>query len=136
MLRPGDPPAMGVRHDVDLLLWTFPACTDSQWQPKHEGTLDAFGFVQASKVQKKYTMCSPNMLYSVIAEPKRHIFFYKAQYGTAEFLKNRFSGRVQIGQQRLFEMDKDATEICGMIVEDEVTVLITANEINVFQVNA
>ena len=56
------------------------------WQPtnegngrvtwNHVGTLDAFGFVHASKKEQKFTSCSPDMSYAVICDVRNHVFTY------------------------------------------------------------
>lgn len=46
-LFPDQPPALGLRHDVDVLLWQ-PYGKADEWTVKHEGTLLAFGYVQVN----------------------------------------------------------------------------------------
>ena len=57
------------------------------WQPRaqeepgeenwtHVSTLDAFGFVHASKKDQRFTTCSPDASYSVICDVRNHIFAY------------------------------------------------------------
>jgi hypothetical protein len=53
-------PAICLRHDVDGCLWQFESPQeDGQWPCTHIGTFLAFGYVQASKQQKKFCTCSP-----------------------------------------------------------------------------
>lgn len=135
--RPGALPAIVLRSDVDALIWV-PKCTPSNpsdWSLNHEATLNAFGYVQASKQQKKYIQCSPNADYAIICEPHRHVFIYKMNNNSAIGLKKRGGGKVTIGQQKLFSMEEQ-DEILGMVVENEITILLTEKYIFVLQINA
>lgn len=40
------PPALGVRHDVDILMWQINQNENSDFEIKHKGTLHAFGYIQ------------------------------------------------------------------------------------------
>lgn len=44
-LSPEMPPALGIRHDVDVCLWQ-PVLDAGNFNCRHEGTLLAFGYVQ------------------------------------------------------------------------------------------
>ncbi|XP_058821774.1 nudC domain-containing protein 1 [Topomyia yanbarensis] len=129
-LRPGFPAALALRHDVDACLWLQQAGTD--WSLRHEGTLHAFGYVQASKQQRKFLTCSPDLDYAVICEAERHVFIYKASYGTASGLRNRNGPQVTIGQQQLVALEGSG-EILGICCENDYTVLLTEKQILVLQ---
>lgn len=143
--RPGQPPSLAIRNDVDVFLWLPQNATTNQlnshsdainWQLQHEGTINAFGYIQASKQQKKYLRCSPDMSYALICEPHRHIFIYKMGHAGASGLKHRTSGaKVNIGQQKLVTMD-ETDEVVGISVEDDVTILLTQKHIICLQINA
>ncbi|KAG4074333.1 hypothetical protein HA402_008742 [Bradysia odoriphaga] len=135
--RPGALPAIVIRSDVDALIWApkFSPTNPSDWSLSHEATLNAFGYVQASKQQKKYIQCSPNADYAIICEPHRHVFIYKMNNSSALGLKKRGGGKVTIGQQKLFSMEEQ-DEILGMVVENEITILLTEKYIFVLQINA
>lgn len=45
-LHDAAPPALGLRHDVDVCIWQPYNESDSSWQLKHEGTLFALGYIQ------------------------------------------------------------------------------------------
>jgi len=52
--------AICLRHDVDGCVWQLDAPQeDGQWPCTHIGTFPAFGYVQASKQQKKFCTCAP-----------------------------------------------------------------------------
>ncbi|KFB38895.1 AGAP000648-PA-like protein [Anopheles sinensis] len=125
-LRAGQPAAIVLRQDVDACLWQLqPQASPDACQMQHEGTLHAFGYVQASKRQQKFLACSPDFGYAVICESERRLFIYKGSYGGAGAgLRNRNGPQVSLGQQRLVSLD-DAGEILGICCEKEVTLLMT-----------
>lgn len=141
-MRAGQPSAFALRSDVDVFLW-LPQITlnlsDNQNYKlsfEHEGTLNAFGYVQASKQERKYIQCSQDMSYAVICEPRRHLFIYKMTYSSAAGLKNRSSGlRACIGQQKLATMDEN-DEVLGILCETEVIILLTRTHVICYQINA
>lgn len=139
-LRANSPTAFALRSDVDACIWlpNVQANQDGQinLHMRHEGTLNAFGYVQASKQQKKFLRCSPDMKYSIICEAHRHIFVYKANYDTATGLKNRnTSTKLSIGQQKLITMDK-TDEVLGIVCENETTILLAQKQILCLQINS
>lgn len=147
-LRTAHPSAVVVRNDVDACVWlpllntashhSTTTNTDAavNWQLQHEGTINALGYVQASKQLKKYMRCSPDMSYAIIAEPNRHIFIYKMGHTGAAGLKYRGNGaKLSVGQQHLITMDEN-DEIVGIYAEDNATILLTQNNIIVLQVKA
>ena len=55
-------PAICLRHDVDGCLWQMDSPKDEKdWPKTHIGTFLAFGYVQASKQQKKFCTCAPGL---------------------------------------------------------------------------
>lgn len=141
-LRRGQPPSLAIRNDVDVCIWLPQTANINllnsdtiNWQLQHEGTINAFGYIQASKQQKKYLRCSPDMSYALICEPHRHIFIYKMGHAGAAGLKHRSSGAtVNLGQQRLVTMD-ETDEVVGISVEDDITILLTQKHIICLQIN-
>ncbi|CAF5124988.1 unnamed protein product, partial [Rotaria magnacalcarata] len=50
-----NPPSLCIRHDVDGLIWHINSITSNDQLPwTHEATLNAFGYVQASKQNRKF----------------------------------------------------------------------------------
>lgn len=128
ILRPGYPKAIAIRlsgiPDSCLFLQTF---TGDDWSLKHEGTLHAFGYVSASKKEKKFMLSSPDLSYAVICESIRHLFIYKGQYDTAGGLRRRSGPQSLIGQQKLVTFDGSNGEILGISVENDIIFLLTEN---------
>lgn len=138
-LRAGNPLAFALRSDVDTCIWLPNIqynAVETTLNVKHEGTLNAFGYIQASKQQKKFMQCSPDMSYAIICEPHRHIFVYKSKYDTASGLKNRnSSAKISIGQQKLITMD-ESDEVLGIVCQNETTILLTRNHVLCLQINS
>lgn len=132
-LRPNYSSAIALRHDVDACIWQ-PQLTASDWLINHEGTLNAFGYVQASKQQKKFQQCSPDFNYAIICETNRNIFIYYSRFNTDGELKNRKGGKSAIGEQKLVTLD-GGDEILGINCMDDVTILLTENSVICLQVN-
>ncbi|XP_023303289.2 nudC domain-containing protein 1 [Lucilia cuprina] len=125
-LRPGFPLAIATRQDVDCCLWLqqYNPSKPDEWSVRHEGNLHAFGYVQASKQQKKFMDCSPDLGYAIIAESYRHVFLYKTKYDTASGLRNRNGPQVSIGKQHLITLE-DAGEVLGLTTANSVATLLT-----------
>lgn len=121
-LQANKTPSIVTRYDVDGIVWTFKS--DPEWTFQHEGTLNAFGYVQASKQQKKFMSCSPDFSYTIICEPERHVFLYKNRYDNVSQLRNRTGVKSSIGQQKLIVLENTG-EVLGMIVENEFTLFLT-----------
>jgi hypothetical protein len=53
-------PAICLRHDVDGCVWQLESPQENgHWPCTHIGTFPAFGYVLASKQQKKFCTCAP-----------------------------------------------------------------------------
>lgn len=138
-LRAGSPSAFALRSDVDACIWLphiqTGAAGEVSLNVKHEGTVNAFGYIQASKQQKKFMQCAPDMNYAIICEPHRHIFVYKSSYATAAGLKNRNSStKISIGEQKLITMD-ETDEVLGVVCQNECTILLTQKHVLCLQIN-
>lgn len=136
VLRPGFPKAIAVRNDVDCCLWLQSVSpSDEDWALRHEATLHAFGYIQASKRERKYLMCSPDTNLAVICESSRHVFIYKNSYNTASGLRKRSGPQLTIGQQKLVSFDGSNGDIVGISVENEIILLLTENAICCLQLS-
>lgn len=125
-LRPGFPRAVAIQNDVDCCLWLQNLSPDqAEWSFKHEGTLHAFAYIQASKQQKKFMQCSPDLNYGVICESERHLFIYKNSYSTASGLRKRQGPQLSIGQQNLVTFESSLGEVLGIAAFQEIVILLT-----------
>lgn len=111
-LSAGSPPAICVRHDVDACVWQMQEMDrDSHvWPITHVGTFSAFGYVQASKQQRKFTVCPPDMSYVAICDSSRHVYLYRQPSAVGGELRNRTTGRrvAQIAKQHLVQLESDS----------------------------
>jgi hypothetical protein len=104
---------------------------NDEWSLKHESTLHAFGYVQASKQGRKYLACSPDTNLSVISEANRHLFIYNKNYSSAKGLRNRNGPQMTVGQQKVVTLSND--EIIGIYVEDDIIIILTETSISCLQ---
>jgi hypothetical protein len=105
-----------LRHDVDGIVWQpVQSSADSSPTWQHTGTFDAFGYVQASKQQRKFTMCDPSLSYVVVADCVRHIYVYRRPTSIASPLRNRRTGETvaAIARQQLISLES-TEEILGL----------------------
>lgn len=73
----GNPGYVCLRHDVDGVVWLpHASLTNSQSRWSHVSTVHALGYVQASKRDRKFTTCPPNLKFAVITDSCRHVFVY------------------------------------------------------------
>ncbi|TDG41139.1 hypothetical protein AWZ03_012437 [Drosophila navojoa] len=135
-LRAGYPAAFATREGVDAALWlqSYQPVNPSDWKVRHEGNLHAFGYVQASKQQRKFTDCCPDLEFAVIAEAQRHVYIYKPHNESAGGLRNRYGPQVMIGKQHLVTLDEDMGEILGMATATNLITLLTAKAVLFLQV--
>lgn len=77
--RENGAPYICLRHDVDGILWQ-PArgqTSDGVVNWRHVGTLDAFGYVLASKKEHKFVGCGGNFEYAVISDCQSNLYVYE-----------------------------------------------------------
>ncbi|KAH8387708.1 hypothetical protein KR093_009004 [Drosophila rubida] len=135
-LRPGFPAAFATRHDIDAAIWLqqYQPARPDDWSVRHEGQLHAFGYVQASKEQRKFVDCCPQLDYAVICESYRHVFIYKPRNEAASGLRNRNGPPVVIGKQHLVTLPDDVGEVLGLVTAPKVIIILTAHAILYLQV--
>ncbi|ALC49932.1 CG10347 [Drosophila busckii] len=133
-LRAGYPAAFATRQGVDAAVWLQLHQPSREWNVRHEGTLHAFGYVQASKTQRKFVDCCPDLDYAVICETHRHVFIYKPRYDSAGGLRNRNGPQVVIGKQSLVTLDENVGEVLGLVTASNVITVLTAHAVLYLQV--
>ncbi|KAL4234041.1 NudC domain-containing protein 1 [Mactra antiquata] len=96
-------PAICLRHDVDGLLWKLEA--DNNWS--HVATFNAFGYVQASKEQRKFSTSPPDNSYAVICEGSHRIYVYRQSIPVSTPLRNRKTGQQvkAVSKQQVISLD-------------------------------
>lgn len=121
------PPAIALTHDVDACLWQ-PEIDNKNFNMKHIGTLLGFGYIQASKQQRKFSVCSPDMAYSAICETNRHIFIYRQNKPIlSSELRNRTTSKQvsSIAQQQV--IDLDSNEVLGVYAGNSLLFILNEN---------
>jgi len=129
------PPAMCLRHLTDACVWEF-TTENSEWKRTHKGTFSAFGYVQASKTQRKFICAPENLSYAVIADAFRHLYLFRQPSPVNGTLRNRTSGtRVNtIAKQQLINIENN-NEILGIQATNSVLFVLTKDKIYVLAVN-
>ena len=71
-------PYFSLRHDVDAIIWQPDALITDPAKPSwhHKTTFNALAYIQASKEDRKFTVCPPSLKYAAISDCSRHIFVY------------------------------------------------------------
>uniref|UniRef100_A0A7E4V0Z1 NudC domain-containing protein 1 n=1 Tax=Panagrellus redivivus TaxID=6233 RepID=A0A7E4V0Z1_PANRE len=66
-----EPIGIAFRNEVDAVFFAFDNAT-----PRHVYTIDAFGYIQASKTNRRFTVASPDGNYGAIVDDRNHAFVY------------------------------------------------------------
>ena len=107
----GQPPGICLRHDVDGILWQPVHAAESgnsrevPWE--HVATFKAFGYVQASKQQKKYIVSAQDYSYVALCDCVKHVYVYRQSTPTLTPLRNRKTGRQvdHVSKQQLISLE-------------------------------
>ncbi|UJR36092.1 hypothetical protein I4U23_028827 [Adineta vaga] len=130
-----DPPLLCIRHDVDGLIWQINSVTSNDQIPwNHEATLNAFGYVQASKQNRKFLSTPPDCSYALISDISSHLYLYK-QYSPASnlpgsSLRNRKTGKLveSVAKQHMISLE-NRNEILGLLTTNERTYILTDDQL-------
>ncbi|XP_017061635.1 nudC domain-containing protein 1 [Drosophila ficusphila] len=135
-LRPGFPAAFATRQGVDASVWLqmYQPSRPDEWSVRHEGQLHAFGYVQASKEQRKFTACCPDLDFVVICESFRHVLVYRPRHDSAGGLRKRNGPPVTVGKQNLVTLEYDVGEILGMSTANNLITILTCHNLLHLQV--
>jgi len=100
----------------------------------HEATLDAFGYVQASKQNRKFLSTPNDYSYALITDISTHLYLYK-QHSPASTLpgsslRNRKTGKLieSIAKQHMISLENH-DEILGLITTNDRTYILTDNQL-------
>lgn len=96
------PAAFCLRHDVDGLLWSF-----DDNKPCHVATLQAFGYVQASKTTRFWSGCSPKVSLACIVEGNNRVLLYSQKVEITGSLSNRKTSQTvsHVSKQHLLRVE-------------------------------
>ncbi|KAM9737278.1 nudC domain-containing protein 1 [Menidia menidia] len=132
---PGAMPCLGLRHDVDALVWQpRPQQPADPWE--HVATFNALGYVQASKRDKKFATCAPDFSFASLCECLRRVFIYRQPAPVETLLVNRKQGRQvgQVAKQQVASLDSDQP-ILGFRATNERLFVLTATNLFILKVN-
>lgn len=107
--------------------------TDDTIAWSHEATLNAFGYVQASKQNRKFISTPEDHSYALIADMRTHLYLYKQQSPTSNLpgstLRNRKTGKAveTIGKQYLISLENHE-EILGLSTTSERIYVLLGNQ--------
>lgn len=119
---PGALPALCLRHDVDGLVWQPKnVASDGDADPfriEHVATFNAFGYVQASKQDRKFELGSPDFSFAAISDSVRHVYLYRQpeSLGKSLELRNRKTGKEvsTIAKQHVISLEQ-CDAVLGMV---------------------
>ncbi|XP_063993014.1 nudC domain-containing protein 1 [Diachasmimorpha longicaudata] len=112
-----------IRQDHDGCVWRLVE-DPTDWTVQHESSLPGFGYVEASKSNKKFCVCPRNGHYVAIIEHNRHSFIYA---------KPGLDARVS--KQQIVDLGSESLPIMGAIATDDYLVLLTQNKLYRLKVN-
>ena len=98
--------------------------SDSEAPWSHEGTLNAFGYVQASKQNRKFISTPSDYSYALIADLSTHLYLYKQHSPASNVpgttLRNRKTGQLveSIAKQYMISLES-REEILGLATTSE-----------------
>ncbi|XP_076294331.1 nudC domain-containing protein 1 isoform X1 [Lasioglossum baleicum] len=110
--------AICLRHDNDSCLWVSGEADDTKWDIEHYYTFPGFGYVEASKSNKKFCVSPDNGSYVAILEHTRYIFLYKRPELTA-----------QVEKQWIVDLGTDSLPIMGATATNKYLIVLTKNKI-------
>lgn len=109
------PQSFCVRHGEDGLVYIPTPNTD--YSPiSHEATFNALGYIQASKERRRFSTCSPDFSYCVIAEIDKHVYVYRQPEPIDTDMRNRKTGRAieHTAKQQVITLE-DNSSVLGVV---------------------
>ncbi len=133
--------AICIRHDVDGLVWQPPEEIDccgtllDSWKLEHVGTFSAMGYVQASKTQRKFTACPPDLSYLGICDASKHVYIYRQPHDIGTDLRNRKTGEIvsHISKQHVVSLDPPL-DILGVHPTNDFLFVLTSKNIHAIRI--
>ncbi|XP_014786647.1 nudC domain-containing protein 1 [Octopus bimaculoides] len=126
-------PAVCLRHDVDGLVWQLgdDDSFDLATQPwRHVATFNAFGYVQASKQQKKFSTCPPDFSYAIISDCSKHCYIYRQPLAITSSIRNRKTGHqvTAVAKQQVLSLEA-AENIMGVQATNHYLFILTPTKL-------
>ena len=122
-----------IRHDVDGLVFKPHAHSRGiDWV--HVATFNAFGYVQASKQQRKFTVCAPDYSFVAIIEVSKHIFIYR-QPCESSVKSRKTMENLRVAKHQMVTLENNDT-IEGAVATDTKLFVLTEKNLYCIRVNA
>lgn len=138
-LRPGGSPALAYFEPPNIMLWAFePPVGTAKWEPQHIGILNGTSSYLKQTPNAKFMLCAPSGRYTAMVESRKSIFFFLPYVKGPGYTEEYLGSRPGIGRMRSHKMPSDeaeGSEVRGMAVEEDVTLLITDKAIMAFKVH-
>ncbi|XP_032690592.1 nudC domain-containing protein 1 [Odontomachus brunneus] len=114
-----------LRQDHDACVWvTDDTCDDgTQWDIRHIHNFPGFGYVEASKTNKKFCVAPIDGSYIAIAEHARHIFLYEKPDTEAKTAK-----------QRIIDLSYESSPIMGVIAMKTYLIVLLIDKLYCLQI--
>ncbi|XP_014467548.1 PREDICTED: nudC domain-containing protein 1 [Dinoponera quadriceps] len=114
-----------LRHDHDACVWmTDDTCDDgTRWDMRHIHNFPGFGYVEASKTNKKFCVAPINGSYIAIAEHARHIFLYEKPDIEAKTSK-----------QRIIDLSYESSPIMGIVAMKTYLIVLLTDKLYCLQI--
>lgn len=135
-LQPDCTPGLCFRNSTDACVWKFGEGTTG-WTAKHVGTFPAFGYVQASKTQRKFITAPEDFSYAVISDVFRHLYLFRQPGAVNGDLRNRTTGTrvTAVAKQQLINLENN-DEILGIFATHCRVHLLTKRKFYILVVNS
>lgn len=110
--------AICLRHDNDGCLWVTGQADDIKWDMEHCYTFPGFGYVEASKSNKKFCVSPVDGSYVAILEHTRYIFLYKRPELTD-----------RVGKQWIVDLGNETCPVMGAAATNKYLIVLTKNKL-------
>ena len=110
--------AICLRHDNDGCLWITGQADDAKWDMEHCYTFPGFGYVEASKSNKKFCVSPVDGSYVAILEHTRYIFLYKRPELTD-----------RVGKQWIVDLGTETCPVMGAAATNKYLIVLTKNKL-------
>ncbi|XP_062599810.1 nudC domain-containing protein 1-like [Saccostrea cucullata] len=132
------PLALCLRHDVDGIMWQPEnQCKETELPWQHVATFNAFGYVQASKQNRKFTLCAPDCSFAIICDIWRHAYVYRQPEPIATPVRNRKDGRQisHVAKQQVVSLEC-TDHIVGVQATSQKLYILTESVLHAVQINS
>ncbi|XP_011505619.1 PREDICTED: nudC domain-containing protein 1 [Ceratosolen solmsi marchali] len=112
-----------LRHDHDGCIWMMKESNNEDWELEHIHTFPGFGYVEASKTNKKFCVSPPDGSFIAVVEHTKHAFLYEKPENNA-----------QIGKQRILDFGSESSPILGAVTINKYLIILTKDVLYQLQI--